>query len=485
MSISGSLNNALSGLAAASRSAQLVSNNVANALTEGYGRREITLSGRVLDGGGAGVRVDAVTRAVDQGVLRDRRFADASFGYALGKSTFLEKLSALVGTPEQDQSISGLFRSLESSLITAASRPDSDTRLSAVAAAASELAKAMNTASDGIQEERLNADRSIALLVERLNDGLQMVQEINAAISRLNGAGRDVTGLEDERQKVIDSIAEIVPVREVPRDDGKVSLYTEGGAILLDDSPVTVDFTPVNFVTADMTLGSGALSGVSVKGVPMATSGNFAPLGGGTLAAAFEVRDTLAPNAQAELDAVARDLVERFEDPAIDATTAAGAPGLFTDGPGVLLAPNEVGLAGRISLNATVDPARGGTLRLLRDGFGATIPGPVGDATLLSNFADALNQLRAPASGSQAGFGQTGHSLSANLSSNIAGDLAIAERGTGFAAAERQSLRELEFSGGVDTDQEMQKLLLIEQSYAANARVIQTIDALIGELLSI
>ena len=55
----------------------------------------------------------------------------------------------------------------------------------------------------------------------------------------------------------------------------------------------------------------------------------------------------------------------------------------------------------------------------------------------------------------------------------------------GFAAAQQGTLKTLEAAGGVDTDQEMQKLLLIEQSYAANARVIQTIDELMQMLLRI
>ena len=40
-------------------------------------------------------------------------------------------------------------------------------------------------------------------------------------------------------------------------------------------------------------------------------------------------------------------------------------------------------------------------------------------------------------------------------------------------------------TAGVDTDAEMQKLLLIEQSFSANARVITTIDALIQTLTRI
>ena len=43
--------------------------------------------------------------------------------------------------------------------------------------------------------------------------------------------------------------------------------------------------------------------------------------------------------------------------------------------------------------------------------------------------------------------------------------------------------REMELSEGVDQDHEMQSLLLIEQTYAANARMIQTLDDLMQTLL--
>ena len=38
---------------------------------------------------------------------------------------------------------------------------------------------------------------------------------------------------------------------------------------------------------------------------------------------------------------------------------------------------------------------------------------------------------------------------------------------------------------GVDTDSELQDLLLIEQAYAANARVIQTVSEMIDRLLQL
>jgi hypothetical protein len=46
MSISGAVANALSGLTASARSAEVISSNIANAMTDGYGRREVVLGFR-------------------------------------------------------------------------------------------------------------------------------------------------------------------------------------------------------------------------------------------------------------------------------------------------------------------------------------------------------------------------------------------------------------------------------------------------------
>ena len=60
MSISGSLSNALSGLTAAGRAAAVVSSNISNSMTEGYAKRDLILTERMLAGAGAGVRVVGV-----------------------------------------------------------------------------------------------------------------------------------------------------------------------------------------------------------------------------------------------------------------------------------------------------------------------------------------------------------------------------------------------------------------------------------------
>lgn len=482
MSISGALSTALSGLTAASRAAEVVASNVANARTEGYGRRELQLSAR---GTGQGVQVDGVRRMVDLVLVTDRRLAQSGSADREVQAAFLTDLEAALGTPETSGALGARIASLEEALLAASGRPDAEARLSAVLGAVTSVAQKIGSAANMLQQARLQADRTISTTVEDLNTTLAGIAEMNGRIQSLSAGGRDTSSLIDQRQQLIDRIATAVPLREVARGNGTVALYTTGGAVLLDGPPATFGFSPVGTIVPDMTLGSGALSGLTLNGRAIATSGEASPITGGRLAGLFAIRDELAPAAQAKLDAVARDLVERFADPAVDPTLAPGAPGLLTDAGAPFLAINEVGLAQRLRINAAVDPAQGGALWRLRDGIGAAAPGPPGDATLIRALSSALGAQRQPVSGGFMAGTRSFAALSGDLISSVSQARVQRAGEASFAAAQMTALRELELQDGVDTDQELQTMLAIEQSYAANAKVMQAVDDMIKALLGI
>lgn len=485
MTISGTLSSALSGLNVSARAAELVSTNIANALTEGYGRRDLHQAARTLDGSGQGVRVTGVSRAVDQVLLSDRRIAEAGAGGADLQADFLRALEQSIGTPDADGSLSARIAAFDAALIAAASRPDSEARLADVRGTALALTGQFAAISATLQTARATADDRIAADVALVNDTLARVAEMNGQIRAHIGAGRDASALMDQRQQLIDQISDIVPLRQVDRDHGQIALYTTGGAVLLDGRPATLGFTPVGVITPDMTVGSGALSGLTINGRPVRTLGDTGAISGGTLAANFEIRDQLAVDAQARLDAVARDLVERFADPAVDTTLLPGAAGLFTDQGAAFDPLDEVGLTARLALNPAADPAQGGALWRLRDGMGAASPGPAGDPSLLTRMQAALTAARTPVSGGFMTGGRSLTGLAADLLSGVASARLSAVAEGAFAAAKAETLRSQELEGGVDTDQEMQKLLLIERAYAANAKVIQTVDDMIQTLLGL
>jgi flagellar hook-associated protein 1 len=482
MSISGSMSSALSGLTAAARSAELISSNIANALTDGYGRRELQVGAQSLGGGGQGVRVIGVSREINQALVADRRLAGASASNMNGRLDFLTQLAAALGSPEDGASLTGRLASFDSALVAAAAEPESSVRQSAVVEGARAVISGIRSVSTKIQSARSDADAKNASEVEVINGALVAIAKLNTNIASTSGGGQDVSALLDQRQQLIDQVSSIVPLREIPRENGKVALYTTGGAALLDGLPSKLGFSSVSLITPDMTLASGALSGLTINGRAIDT-GDKGAIAGGSLAANFAVRDDLAPAAQAELDALARDLISRFQDPSVDPTLSATDAGLFTDGGLAFSAANEEGLAARIGLNTAVDASNGGAVWRIRDGIGATTPGAAGDSTLFAAMQSALNDARTTASGQFAGGTSDTIMLASKLLSSVAGDRLMLETETGFTTARATALYSLEMEGGVDTDRELQDLLMVEQAYAANAKVIQTADDMLQILL--
>ena len=482
MGISSALHSAISGLTAASRAAEIVSENIANAQTRGYARRSLELSSNSVS---PGVRILGVHRHADPGIIANRRQSETIFGAAEALAGFHSRFETLVGRATDPGSISMRVADFETSLIEAASRPESPQRLDSTVTGARDLAQSITAASEGLRSMRTQADTAIGVQVDRLNQALQDVQTLNVRITATVANGNGVAALLDQRQMLLDEINQIVPVNVVDRDRGQVALYTDGGAILLDGPAAELSFSPVRDTMPEMTIDNMALSGLEINGVAVRTDSKNGALRGGTLSAQFEIRDELAISAQADLDAVARDLIERFETASLDSTVAIGDPGLFTDSGAVFSAANEIGLAGRLSLNSSVDPDQGGESWRMRAGLGAVSPGEPGEARQIQAFIQILTERRMPGS---TGFGtgqQTLAGLGTVLMSRAAQNSGQSDRMLSFAAASMTELTRIELAQGVDTDAELQALMIIEQAYAANARMIEVADEMMQALLRI
>ncbi len=484
MSITTAFNAALSGLTVTARRAEVVSNNVANVSTPGYARREVMQSSGLSGGLISGVSMDGVLRKEDLFLIGQRREAQAGLAGADTRAEFYAGIEAAIGLPGEDGSLNTRLTDFESALIEASSRPDSEARLLTVANTANSVAEHLNDLSSKVQDDRLRADGQIGSSVDQLNSALQQVVDLNAKISQFQSSTRDASALIDTRQSVIDSIADLVPVKQIERPAGKVALYTEGGAVLVDNNAAVFGFTAAPELDVYKTLAGGGLSALTINGQTIATDASRSMIGDGKLQALFDVRDRLAPEIQSELDAVARNLMERFEDSAVDPTLGVGDPGLFADGVLALDVTEETGLSGRITVNALVDPAQGGDLWRLRNGIGAAAIGDPGDARILNAMSEALADSRVPNSGSFTTTRST-VGLAGDLLSFASSSAFQAETDVSMARATHDALRTAELQDGVDTDQEMQELLLVEQAYAANARVMSALDEMIQQLMRI
>ena len=143
------------------------------------------------------------------------------------------------------------------------------------------------------------------------------------------------------------------------------------------------------------------------------------------------------------------------------------------------------GLAGRIEVNAAVDPGAGGAVWRLRDGLAAALPGLEGNGANLQALSDAMAAPRDPIGFVSQNARAGGALMASEIASFFAGRGARSDENRAYliGAAVGAGGAGDRMRPGVDTDAQLEALTLVEQTYAANARVLSVIDELMKLLL--
>lgn len=482
MSISSAIVSARSGLDAVGARADIVATNVANASTPGYVRRALTVSETILGAQTAGVQIEGIDRSTNARLTNERRLLSSDFAQAEILSSSWASLSQRIGEDIESSTLFQRLGSFETALRDAALSPESTTHANQVVQSANDLAREFNALGDLITDRRFQADQDIANSVDIVNASLLEVQDLNRSLASLDRTTPQAAALFDERGRVLDRIAEHIPIQTFARDSGAIDVLTTEGVYLVSGPARQIEFTPSNTMAPGFSIASGDLSGLTVDGVDITPGAStFGAVSSGSLAALVTLRDTDLPNLQGQLDTMAQDMIDRFADPAIDPTLAVGDPGLFLD----TNSAAGAGIASRLELNALVDPAQGGASWRLRDGLGAVAQGNPGDTTILSGLVGALEQVRSVTQpGLQGNYSAS--DLIAQLGS-LAGQNRIQNEAVRSSVTlQHDAVKQAELDEtGVDIEREMQDLLLIEQAYAANARVLEAASQMIQQLMQI
>jgi flagellar hook-associated protein 1 FlgK len=481
VSIASALNIARTGLNVSGQRAETVAANVANATTPGYVRRSLSVSETIHDGQSSGLRVVATERAQDGVIKSQRRAVTSDAAQATFLSQSWKALSVRLGSTADGTGLFKSFSDLDTALTRAATAPESAINLNQVLVTAKSVIQELGGLSNFTRSMRAEADREIAAGVGNVNAALKEIETLNRRLAGMDRSSAQAAALFDERQRALDIIAEYLPVKTVERDAGAIDVYTPEGVFLLTSTAREIEFQPGNDFSPGSSLAGGTLSGVSVDGTPLTPgSASFGAISSGLLSALFTLRDTDLPAFNAQLDLVASDLMARFSG-ATDPTLLPGEAGLFFDpDPGA-----GPGLAARLRINPAVDPESGGQLWRLRNGMNAATEGPPGNGTLLTAMQTAFRSgQQLNSSGFQGVFSAI--ELVAQFTSQT-GETRLYHEGVAASAnTQHVTLMEAEQRiTGVDVDAELQQLLLIEQAFAANARVIQVAGDMIRILMEI
>jgi len=351
-----SLDAALSGLKAAQQSLDVVSNNIANASTPGYTRKILPLETLVIQGAGRGVAAGVITRNVDQTLERDLLLqSSVSQGQSVTQQ-YLDRIQDFSGPSDGTQSLSSAVSNLAKSFTALSDSPDNTLTLNQTLAAAQQTAGKFNDFSNLLTKLRGQTESDIQDDVSSLNLALQQVATLNQKINGLRNAGQSSADLEDQRDQAIRTVSQYIQVNVFDTGNGEVTVLTQQGQTLADESAHTVSFSPGDPLPTAYYPGGG-LSGLTVNGVDIAGT----PLGG-SIGALFNLRDKTLPTYNAQIDELSQKLASRMNQEGLK---------LFTDQNGNVPASvpagpvGYVGFAGLIKVNSAVlaDPTliRSGT----------------------------------------------------------------------------------------------------------------------------
>jgi flagellar hook-associated protein 1 FlgK len=487
MSLTTSLETARSNLSVLSERTSVVSRNVANSGND-YATRKIASS--TTGANGVGVRLTGITRQSDQVLFENAIASNSSSGRYEAVVDALDQLNQTINDVEQDSSPAALVGKLGDALQQFSSAPQDFNRAQTAIFAATDLATALNSATELVQQVRTDADEQIAVSVERLNTLLSQFEQVNLDVINATRLGNDSTDFLDTRDNLLSDISREIGIRTVTRENNDLAIYTDSGVTLFERQPRAVSFQQ----TAALNPSSSG-NAVFIDGVRVTGDTAVLPIGSGRIKGLAEIRDEIAVTYQSQLDEIARGLITAFAESDQSATpTLPDATGLFsyTGSPAVPAAGTIAsGLAGQISVNPAVDPAQGGDPFLLRNG-GINGAGYVYNTSGAAGFSDRLRQVQdalyAPNSFDPAA--QAGSSATlAGFASNSVGWLQDLRQTTGNDFEFQTTLFEratdaLSKTTGVNLDFEMTLLLDLERSYQATARLISTIDNMFASLLS-
>ena len=480
MGLSNAWNVATTSLATNAGLTSIVSRNIANAQNStGYVSAKVA---HLVTGSSGSAVIQSIADLTNASLFNSMLSSTSAKAAAQALSNGVAQLQQTVSdaTSTSDSttaaaSPSSLLQSLATALQTYSSSPGSTSAASAVFSAAQNLTQGLNAASATVQTVRETADQDMVASVATVKSLLSQFQQVNTAIVNGTATGADVTDALDQRNTVLQSLSQQIGVTTATASNNSMSIYTDSGVTLFDTIPRSVTMAANTTYTASTT---GAA--VTIDGVPVTGANAIMPIQSGALAGLANLRDTVATQYQSQLDSIAGGLIKDFAE-------AGSVPGLFiTTTNSTSLPSSTSGLASEITVSAV-----GGDLTSIRDGTinSATSQNPTpltpsaGFNTVINSYMTKLATQTFP-SGSGLASPNTVTGQAADSASWLDAQYQSASNNATYQTTlSSQASQALSNATGVNIDQQMSRMLDLENSYQASAKLISTINSMFNSLL--
>ena len=447
MSLSTSLNAALSALEADQGALAVTSNNIANVNTPGYSRQVAQLSeapviafGDLEFGtgvnftGAEGIRDSVLQLRLNQQVQTQGQLNTFVTGMNQVQAVFNEP----AGSGLQSM-ISNFYNSFQQ---LAADPTNLGLRQTTISDAQT-LAGGFNQAAAALGSEQQSADQGVSQTVGQINTLTAQIASLNGQISAAAGGGQTPNSLEDQRALAINQLSQLVDVQSITADANSLTLTTGGGTLLVTGSQSFNLSTQANPTTG--------FQDVYAQGSDITPS-----IQSGNLAGYLQLRDQEVPSLLTKLNTLASGIATTVNTQSAAGFDLNGVAGGNFFVPPATLAGAALNLAVAITNPINVAASGDGT------------PGNNTNATAIANLQNQTSIAgQTPINYYSAIVFQVGNDTS-NATSSLSGQNLII-----------QQLQDQQNSeSGVSLDEEGANIVLYQNAYSAAARVAGVIASL-------
>lgn len=443
-----SLYTAFSGLTAAQAGINTASHNVANASTIGYTRQRVDLVSRTpyhqrFGPVGQGVDIEQISRSRVAGLDAQVRSSVAAQGRLDVLANLLAGTEALMGEPNEGitSSMSGLWAAFDELTLDP---PNAAARRNVISALG-ELTTNVRNVAESWEIEAASASNLMAKYVDETNTLLHEVADLNRMILSASNFDGPPNDLFDQRDMLLDDLANIAGVTVTTMDNGAARVSLNGLSLVSDTmvSPLSYDHG-----THEVHHSAGTMISV-----------------GGELAGFQSYLNTELPAFQNALNTFVRDLADGLNaQHALGYTPAGGSGGaLLTYTPG----DEATSLAVAITDHSEIAAAGSGPPVAEYDGLNAEGLAALRSALIADGGTSSLDDsIRSLVS-------YVGE-LTAAATSGSRSQAAMS------AAAENGRMQ----AHGVSIDEEMVHLITYQRAYEAAARVMTAVDESLDTLIN-
>jgi flagellar hook-associated protein 1 FlgK len=480
----------LSGLEAQQIGLDTVGQNVANASTPGYVDETVNLGavGSVQHPGfdqsasslpGDGVEVVGISR-LDNTYLQARSYTEqGDQGLLSAQQNGLQAVQQIFPEPSSNGISSQLTKYWQDWSTLASNPADAPTR-SMLVEDATTLSSSLNQASTSLATVGQQTVQDIQSTLQQVNIAASQIASLNQSIAqgmagRGNVGNSSVNELQDQRDQLVSQLSSQLGLRVTNNSDGTVNIYSGSEALVWGNT------------SQNLSLSS---SGPPYSLVWSNDGSTFQPASG-ELGGMLSTVNEYVPNYQQGLDQVAQSLmgsVNELMSTGYDLYGNQGAPFFLGTGAGnIEVNPAVAADPGKIAAAASPVPAGSGATN--EDG---TVAAQVGELPNSSQVS-LLEPAGGWASGGTASAWGTGASTVTGTEPDVAYNQLVSGIGQATSSVSSQLTAQqavttnvnsaLQSATGVNTDEELTKMVMYQNAYDASAKFISTVDATLQSLI--